>query len=593
MSDIDTSPPVSDSTQTTSPRLSPGVSYYLRRLLRQNLDRLLMADAGAIGPSMLNNLESLVEGAGGQSLNVALRELEDLAQQHQTLSNQGLKSRQSLRHTEDTIFRYLGLSLKEENQQATVLIVDDTPDNLRLLSTALSQHGYTVRSAINGALALSSAQVIKPDLILLDIMMPGLNGYEVCERLKSDPKTSDIPVIFISAIDDALDKVKAFSVGGVDYITKPFQIEEVLVRIEHQLKIWNLQKRLEEQSIRFQQEILERQQTDAGSRQLFENAVNGVYQIAPDGKFLSVNDELVKLYGYESAEELIASTTAQQLYANPRQYNEFVNQLQVDGLITGLESEVYLKNKEKLWISETARAVRDKLDNLLYYEGTVTNISNRKEAEDGWRRGRQRTTRLLLALFPKAIAQQYGKSQETVFAEQFPSVTILYANVIGIQPLAAELSPQDFLSLLNQIFFDFSRLAEKHNVEPVKTIGSEYMAIAGLPTPSANHAISVIRLALGMQKAMTEYQMVNTHRLKLRIGIHSGRATAGIIGQKRLSYDVWGDAVHIARCLEAEGLPGKTQVSAATYELIKSHYSLERHGTLTLRNGPTLNTYWL
>src|SRR6476660_6663526 len=120
---------------------------------------------------------------------------------------------------------------------ADILIVDDTPANLNVLSAILGKRGFRIRPAINGALALKAAQKAAPDLILLDVQMPGLDGYEVCRQLKEDPLTRDIPVIFISALDDVLDKVEAFQVGGVDYITKPFQIEEVLARVENQLAL--------------------------------------------------------------------------------------------------------------------------------------------------------------------------------------------------------------------------------------------------------------------------------------------------------------------------------------------------------------------
>lgn len=136
--------------------------------------------------------------------------------------------------------------MSHESSMGDILIVDDTPDNLRLLSTILSERGYKVRSVINGSSALMGAQAQPPDLILLDVNMPGMNGYEVCRLLKEHPQTRDIPVIFISAINEVIDKVKSFSVGGVDYICKPFQVEEVLVRIETQLSIRRLQAKLQQ-----------------------------------------------------------------------------------------------------------------------------------------------------------------------------------------------------------------------------------------------------------------------------------------------------------------------------------------------------------
>ena len=137
-----------------------------------------------------------------------------------------------------------------------ILIVDDTPANLRLLSQMLTSHGYKVRAVTNGSRALESVQTLPPDLILLDIRMPVLNGYEVCERLKAEEETREIPIIFISALDDIQDKVRAFKTGGVDYITKPFQIEEILARIQTHLALRKLQVQLEAANKRFEHELL-------------------------------------------------------------------------------------------------------------------------------------------------------------------------------------------------------------------------------------------------------------------------------------------------------------------------------------------------
>ena len=142
---------------------------------------------------------------------------------------------------------------QESNLKKTILVVDDTPDNLRLLSTMLTEQGYKVRQALNGQIALTTVQKVAPDLILLDINMPQMNGYEICQQLKGDAQTKEIPVIFISALDDVLDKVKAFRMGGADYITKPFQAEEVIARIENQLSIQMLSQQLKEQNTQLQQ----------------------------------------------------------------------------------------------------------------------------------------------------------------------------------------------------------------------------------------------------------------------------------------------------------------------------------------------------
>ena len=140
--------------------------------------------------------------------------------------------------------------LREFDAPANLLIVDDTPANLQVLAGMLKDRGYKVRPVPSGKLALLAAQRDPPDLILLDINMPEMNGYEVCEQLKADDRLKGIPVIFISALTEQLDKVKAFAMGGVDYITMPFQMEELHARVETHLKLRGLQQELEETNSR-------------------------------------------------------------------------------------------------------------------------------------------------------------------------------------------------------------------------------------------------------------------------------------------------------------------------------------------------------
>src|SRR5258708_2135295 len=132
--------------------------------------------------------------------------------------------------------------------KGNILIVDDTIANLDFLSSLLEHQGYEIRGVTTGQLALPAIHSEPPDLILLDIKLPDISGYEICQELKQDPTTSDIPIIFISALDEAVDKVKAFGVGGNDYITKPFQIEEVMVRIDYQLTMHRQRQQIEQQT---------------------------------------------------------------------------------------------------------------------------------------------------------------------------------------------------------------------------------------------------------------------------------------------------------------------------------------------------------
>jgi signal transduction histidine kinase len=150
---------------------------------------------------------------------------------------------------------------------ARILVVDDHPDNLDLLEVVLQRQHYDVFRAASGAEAINCVSDVSPDLILLDIMMPEMDGYEVCEHLKRNAETQNIPVIFISALNDARDKVRAFQVGGMDYITKPFQIKEVLARVAHHLMIRRLQQDLAVQNAQLQAEIEARKQVELELRQ--------------------------------------------------------------------------------------------------------------------------------------------------------------------------------------------------------------------------------------------------------------------------------------------------------------------------------------
>ena len=201
---------------------------------------------------------------------------------------------------------------------SSILIVDDKPENLRLLSGILREEGYEVRLLRNGNMVLSSVLNSPPDLILLDIMMPDMNGYDVCRQLKSDERTCKIPVIFISAMSEVVDKVKAFSVGGVDYIGKPFHAEEVLARVRIHLTISYLQQQVTARNVQLQQEIAEHQKTSAALtereelfRGMFEHHSAVMLLINPDtGFILHANKAASVYYGY-SSEDLSGMATSQ------------------------------------------------------------------------------------------------------------------------------------------------------------------------------------------------------------------------------------------------------------------------------------------
>jgi PAS domain S-box-containing protein len=597
----------------TAPADQPGfsttISDYLRKLLRQNLDQLeLIGDSdpgnGKITPNeVLEALMDHLEGEANGNAAIAQRclreiplELQQLALRHQTLSTQGSKHRKQLVTLEQQLFEILGFRLKPLKHQGTILAVDDTPENLSLLVSALKRQGYEIYSANSGPIALDilKNKMLLPDLILLDIMMPEMDGYMVCQQLKADPLTQDIPIIFISAIEAIVDKIKAFEVGAADYITKPFQIAEVLARVESQIKIRNLQKRLEEQNILLQQEIEEREQVENRYRSIVENAIDGIFQITPDGRYFSANPALARMLGYDSPQDLITTIqdVGQQLYTQPQRRAELLAYMQRYGTVSDFESEVYRKDGTKIWIAEDIRMVKDTEGKLLYYEGTAKDITERKQAENELRRERRKTEHLLLNILPQKIAERL-KLGPTIIAESFAEATVLFADIVEFTSLSARVSPNDLINLLNQIFSAFDALMEQRGIEKIKTIGDAYMAVGGLPKPRKDHARAIANLALSMQDVVATFKRDTGEPFVLRIGINTGPVVAGVIGRKKFSYDLWGDTVNIASRMETEGMPGKIQVTAATYEAIQNDFILEPRGQIPIKGRGEMMTYWL
>ncbi|MEH1975079.1 MAG: EAL domain-containing protein [Nostoc sp.] len=176
-----------------------------------------------------------------------------------------------------------------------ILIVDDMADNLRVLSSILTREGYNVRKALNWQMALTATQTVLPDLILLDIMMPEVDGYEICQTLKAWELTADIPVIFISALDDVFDKVKAFKVGGVDYITKPFEFQEVLVRVQNQLALRSARLEILKLNIELEHRVKQRTEELEKALQKLQQEINSRQKLQSQLLDIALHDSLTGL----------------------------------------------------------------------------------------------------------------------------------------------------------------------------------------------------------------------------------------------------------------------------------------------------------
>ncbi|MGK7925550.1 MAG: adenylate/guanylate cyclase domain-containing protein [Spirulina sp.] len=261
--------------------------------------------------------------------------------------------------------------------------------------------------------------------------------------------------------------------------------------------------------------------------------------------------------------------------------------------------------EQEVWIDAPSGARRDR---RLQYEEIrvvpsgknevlfmVRDNSDRKRAELALRLAKQQSERLLLNILPRSIADRLKQTTGAI-AEQYDSVSILFADIVGFTPLSAQMSPIELVELLNQIFSAFDKLADEYGLEKIKTIGDAYMVVGGLPERKPGHLEAIADMALAMQAAMPQFeipQLQEERSLQIRIGISTGSVVAGVIGMKKFIYDLWGDTVNVASRMEAQGEPGKIQMTADAREKLGDRYHFHKRGEISVKGKGEMTTYWL
>jgi adenylate cyclase len=340
-----------------------------------------------------------------------------------------------------------------------ILVVDDNRLNRLKLARSLEQQGHTVALAENGRQAMKMIQAQAFDLMLLDIVMPEMDGYQVLKQMKDDGTLRDMPVIVVSAVDEMDSIVKCIQMGAEDYLPKPFN------------------------------PVLLRARIGAG---------------------------LEKKWWRD-------------------QEQAYLKQLQIE---------------------------------------------------------QEKSERLLLNILPQPIADRL-KQGTSIIADSFAEVTVLFADIVDFTRLSANMSPTALVVMLNGIFSTFDQLAERHGLEKIKTIGDEYMVVGGLPTPREDHVEAVADMALDMQRTIDEFKVGNDKPIRIRIGINIGPVVAGVIGQRKFSYDLWGDTVNTASRMASHGLSDHTQVTAAVYERLRNKYVFKDRGLVEVKSKGEMATYFL
>ena len=342
---------------------------------------------------------------------------------------------------------------------ARLLVVDDKESNRDLLSRRLGKQGFTIDTAADGQQALDAVKKAPYDLILLDVIMPGVDGFQVLEQLKSDDQYKHIPVLMISALDEIDGVVRCITMGAEDFIQKPF------------------------------------------------------------------------------------------------------NQIILNAKISASLERKRLRDREHAFME-------------------------RLQAEQ------EKSEKLLLNVLPKPIADRLKRSERTI-ADSFPEVTVLFSDLVGFTELSTGIAASELVEKLNEIFLAFDILTELHGLEKIKTIGDAYMLVGGLPTPRPDHAEAVADMAIDMFDAIERLNRQHGENFEIRVGIHTGPVVAGVIGKNKFNYDLWGETVNIASRMESHGVPGKVQISGATYNKIKDKFRLDYRGPIEVKGKGLMVTHFL
>jgi len=205
---------------------------------------------------------------------------------------------------------------------------------------------------------------------------------------------------------------------------------------------------------------------------------------------------------------------------------------------------------------------------------------------------RQQSDALLLNVLPEKIADRL-KSGERVIADHYNMATVLFADIVNFTPLSEVKSPQEVVSLLNRLFTKFDHLADRYGLEKIKTIGDAYMIVAGVPLPRDDHALVAMEMAVAMHAEVADEPLVDGRKLEIRIGLASGPLVAGVIGEQKFSYDLWGDTVNTAARMESSGLPGCIQVTDETCRLLGDRYPFVRRDAVEVKGKGPMTTWTL
>lgn len=516
----------------------------------------------------------------------------------------------------------------QDKTNGTILIVDDNPTNLRILYDFLRKQNYEVVPAEDAESALLRLEHVVPDLILLDIMMPGVDGFELYEKIRRIETMKEIPVIFISALADNESIEKGFSLGAVDYITKPFRFSEVIGRVSSHLRLRLTQMSLIRYSaeLKTAREILER-------RNKFVRHVN---------QEADLNDIMQRASRYMSQDYSVdALGLILKEHEGFRVENIMVPPDRVTGMEPGIivnrndfpivmnaiekKETVYGKSNDDIYscgcfpdsrlLVIIPLLIRDEVIGVIavaYYDmvpspdiiydmecfvdeitGAVNASRLRLQVADE----KEKSDRLLRNILPDRIIMELKNTGRSP-ARRLEDVSILFADFVNFSRATREIEPARLIEDLGTFFERFDYISKKYGIEKIKTIGDSYMCAGGIPDYYPNHAVDICLLALEIKSfvyGIREFRLEvdEGDYWNIRIGIHTGPLMGGVIGVHRFAYDVWGETVNIASRIESSGEPGRINISGDLYERVKDFFQCEFRGDIAVKNMAPVPMYFL
>ncbi|MDF3819094.1 adenylate/guanylate cyclase domain-containing protein [Leptospira sp. 96542] len=391
-----------------------------------------------------------------------------------------------------------------------ILFLEDNPIQGLVLKRLLEANHFEIRWAKHGKEGLLVLESFIPDLIISDVEMPEMDGFEFCKHVKKNPNWSSIPVVICTSLSEPEDIIHGIEAGADGYVTKPYEETYIMYRIE--------------------------------------SLLNNKIEIKEDVSPISIN------------------------YAG-QEFTIRADRMQILQLLLSIYENTVKQNKElmaaQIDIRQKAQAIEKSLEE---------------------------SDRLLRNILPIKIVERL---KEKGFAEPefFSSVSVLFTDFKGFTDVAELMTPSELVEQLDLSFAQFDSITEMYNLEKLKTIGDSYMAAGGLPEPNNTHPVDIVRAGLEIKDFMETIKTIRMDQgfpyWELRIGIHTGPVVAGVIGNKKFAYDMWGDTVNTASRMESSGEVGKVNISRTTYELVKDFFNCEYRGKISAKNKGTIDMFFV